>query len=68
MNNINLNMHKFIDANTFEVISDENVIEVDPDIALAILYLIRKDILLKLVVVGMLSIILIQNKFVIFLC
>ncbi len=47
MNNINLNMHKFIDANTFEVISDENVIEVDPDIALAVSLLNKKGYFTK---------------------
>ena len=39
---MNMNNHKFIDSTTYEIIPDENIIEVDPDIALAISLLNQK--------------------------
>ena len=42
MQQINMNNHKFIDAVTYEIIPDENIIEVDPGIARAISLLNQK--------------------------
>ena len=39
---MNMNNHKFIDALSYEIISDELIIEVDPDIAEAISLLNQK--------------------------
>ena len=39
---MNMNNHKFIASTTYEIIPDENIIEVDPDIALAISLLNQK--------------------------
>ena len=39
---MNMNNHKFIDSATYEIIPDENIIEVDPDIAEAISLLNKK--------------------------
>lgn len=39
---MNMNNHKFIDSSTYEIIPDENIIEVDPDIVQAISLLNKK--------------------------
>ena len=39
---MNMNNHKFIDSSTYEIIPDENIIEVDPDIAEVISLLNQK--------------------------